>query len=59
MDVVYIRLPLFIAETCTVCFLLQSGTTALMFASRFGHREIAELLLEHDPDVNAQDEVRC
>ncbi len=29
-----------------------------MFASRYGHKETAQLLLEHDPDVNAQEEVR-
>ncbi len=29
-----------------------------MCASAFGHKEIAQLLLEHDPDVNAQNKVR-
>ncbi len=37
----------------------ESGWTALMCASANGHREIAQLLLEHDPDVNAQDKVSC
>ncbi len=30
-----------------------------MYASAKGHREVAQLLLEHDPDVNAQEKVRC
>ncbi len=29
-----------------------------MWASGHGRREIAQLLLEHDPDLNAQDKVR-
>ncbi len=38
---------------------LQNGLTALMYASANGHREIAQLLLEYDVDVNMQDKVRC
>ncbi len=30
-----------------------------MYVSGEGHREIAQLLLQYDPDVNAQDKVRC
>ncbi len=30
-----------------------------MYASDHGHREIAQLLLEHDPDVNVRSKVRC
>ncbi len=29
-----------------------------MWASRYGHKETAQLLLEHDPDVNAGSKVR-
>ncbi len=38
---------------------LQGGVTALMYATANGHREIAQLLLVQEPDVNTQDKVRC
>ena len=38
---------------------LQEGSTALMLASRFGHKEVVELLLSANPkaDVNHENNV--
>ncbi len=35
----------------------QDGPTALILASRYGHREIAQLLVDRGADVNTQDKV--
>ncbi len=35
----------------------QEGQTALILASMFGHREIAQLLVDRGADVNTQEKV--
>ncbi len=35
----------------------QEGRTALMLASRYGHREIAQPLVDRGADVNTQEKV--
>ena len=37
---------------------MQDGWTALMAAASHGHREVVELLIQHNADINAKDEVR-
>ena len=37
---------------------IQYGSTVLMFAAQNGHREVVELLVQHNADINAKDEVR-
>ena len=51
-------------HVCCVCIysvyivVIQDGQTALMFASRNGHGEIVELLLQHGADLNVHAKVR-
>ena len=37
---------------------LQYGMTALMYAARWGHKEVVEVLLGRGADLQAKDEVR-
>ncbi len=43
--------------TTTSSLSSQDGWTALMLASRYGHREIAQLLVDRGADVKAQEKV--
>ena len=40
-----------------ICIVYQYGYTALMVASRNGHKEVVKLLLDHGADINMQDNV--
>jgi len=40
-----------------ICIIYQEGYTALIKASRDGHKEVVELLLDHGADTNMQDNV--
>ena len=40
-----------------ICHVIQDGETALMNASRYGYKEVIELLLAHGADLNAKDKV--
>ncbi len=44
--------------TTTSSLSSQDGRTALILASRYGHREIAQLLVDRGADVNTHDKVR-
>ena len=37
---------------------IQGGWTALMAAAQNGHKEVVELLLQHNADINAKHNVR-
>ena len=40
-----------------ICIVYQDGYTALIWASYNGHKEVVKLLLDHEADINMQDEV--
>ena len=53
--------PMYFLHLCfiNVCMLSsQGGFTPLLIASRFGHSQVAELLLSKGADVNLQEQVR-
>ena len=46
---------IFIIIVLVLCIIYQDGSTALMYASRNGHREVVKLLLDHGADKDLQD----